>query len=142
MSEQQDGPAVAQPATPSGGDTRGLGRGLLRRYKDAYLVARATNAIGYWLKALGFVIGLGILLGVPYLLGERLLPMGFLIGIPIMVYGFVIGVLVAAQGQILMANLDAAVNSSPHLTLDEKARIMSLDLDDGDPYQNEGPSDV
>ena len=39
---------------------------------------------------------------------------------------FVLGVLVSAQGQILRATLDSAVNSSPFLTNDQRASIMKL----------------
>ncbi|MEK6408096.1 MAG: hypothetical protein AABN34_14140 [Acidobacteriota bacterium] len=39
---------------------------------------------------------------------------------------FVLGTLIAAQGQILKATLDAAVNSSPFLTDQDRAEIMSL----------------
>jgi hypothetical protein len=39
---------------------------------------------------------------------------------------YLLGVLVAAQGQILLASLDSAVNSSPLLTNDQKAEILSL----------------
>ena len=39
---------------------------------------------------------------------------------------FVLGTLVAAQGQILKAALDSAVNSSPFLNDPDRAEIMSL----------------
>lgn len=39
---------------------------------------------------------------------------------------YCVGVLVAAQGQILLATLDTAVNSSPFLTNEDKAKAMSL----------------
>lgn len=39
---------------------------------------------------------------------------------------YVVGVIVAAQGQMLKATLDSAVNSSPFLTHEHKAEIMSL----------------
>lgn len=37
---------------------------------------------------------------------------------------FVAGVIIAAEGQLLLAALDTAVNSSPILTNDQRARIM------------------
>ena len=37
---------------------------------------------------------------------------------------FVIGVLIAAQGQLVMAVLDTAVNSSPFLTQEQRTQIM------------------
>jgi hypothetical protein len=39
---------------------------------------------------------------------------------------FVLGIIVSAQGQILKANLDSAVNTSPFLTTQQKARVMDL----------------
>ena len=39
---------------------------------------------------------------------------------------FVIGIMVAAQGQLLRATLDTAVHSSPFLTDDLRASVMSL----------------
>jgi len=39
---------------------------------------------------------------------------------------YIVGVLVSAQGQILKASLDGAVNSSPFLADEHRARIMSL----------------
>lgn len=39
---------------------------------------------------------------------------------------YVFGVLVSAQGQILKAMLDSAVNSSPFLNNEHRAKIMSL----------------
>jgi hypothetical protein len=48
--------------------------------------------------------------------------LGFVVWLPF----WILGVVVAAQGQILKAVLDTAVNSSPFLSNDEKAKIMSL----------------
>jgi hypothetical protein len=39
---------------------------------------------------------------------------------------FLLAVLIRAQGQILKASLDSAVNSSPFLTNDQRPKIMSL----------------
>ena len=39
---------------------------------------------------------------------------------------FVLGILVSAQGQILKATLDSAVNTSPFLTNDEKAKVIDI----------------
>jgi len=55
------------------------------------------------------------------------------LGIMMIVFGvvagtlfYLLGVLVSAQGQILKASLDGAVNSSPFLTNQHRAKIMSL----------------
>jgi hypothetical protein len=39
---------------------------------------------------------------------------------------YVLGILVSAQGQILKASLDNAVNGSPFLTNEHRAKVMSL----------------
>jgi hypothetical protein len=39
---------------------------------------------------------------------------------------FVLGILVSAQGQILRATLDTAVNTSPFLTNEDKACVIDL----------------
>ncbi len=105
---------------------------MTKRYKDAYLVARATTGIGGTIKTLGFVFG-GIVALVGFLLGSQGyhpnpilqyggLILGALIAIPL----FVLGVLVAAQGETLKASLDEAVHTSPFLTNDQRAAVMSL----------------
>jgi len=101
----------------------------MSRYTDAYLAARTITAFGAIVKGIAFVIGGGIfLVGLitsyqswQYIVGSIML--GVVIGIPI----YVLGVLVSAQGQILKATLDTAVNSSPLLSADEMQQIMSLD---------------
>ena len=37
---------------------------------------------------------------------------------------FVLGVIISAQGQLLLAALDTAVNSSPFLTDDQRSQIL------------------
>ena len=41
---------------------------------------------------------------------------------------YFLGVVIAAQGQILRATLDSAVNSSPFLEDEQKAKVMRLSL--------------
>jgi hypothetical protein len=104
---------------------------MLTRYKDAYLEARATTAIGSGVKMVGIAIGVACLL-VGVLLASQTresgiylfasLIFGFVFGTPI----YVLGILVSSQGQILKASLDSAVNSSPFLANDERAKVMSL----------------
>jgi hypothetical protein len=40
--------------------------------------------------------------------------------------GFMVGVMISAQGQLMKAALDGAVNTSPFMNDDDKARVMSL----------------
>jgi hypothetical protein len=99
---------------------------LMKRYRDAYLVARATATIGRVIKGIGILVGV---LGLAVVLQSRSTGAGL---VTLLVPAFVgalpycVGVLVAAQGQILLATLDTAVNSSPFLTNEDKAKAMSL----------------
>lgn len=107
---------------------------LMNRYKDSYLVARATNGFGRAIKAVGTIIGVLITLIGLMAQGEGARDAtSRIIGLVTIVFGifagtllYIIGVLVSAQGQILKASLDSAVNSSPFLTNEYKAKIMSL----------------
>jgi hypothetical protein len=106
---------------------------LSRRYKDAYVVARITGTIGKIVKGIAIVVaGLGIVYAL-VIIGQNKgsLDLGpfFSLSLLIVIAGgllFCIGVLIAAQGQVLLASLDSAVNSSPFLTNEQRARIMSL----------------
>lgn len=105
---------------------------LMKRYNDAYLVARITSGLGKLIKVFGFVMAIVIaLLGIMFIGdGDST---GKIIGTILIVFGvieaawsFIIGVIVSAQGQILKAALDGAVNGSPFLTNEHRAKIMSL----------------
>jgi hypothetical protein len=105
-------------------------RSVMSRYTDAYLVARSITTVGTAVKAVGVIIGLGIALigvvanfttdsqSVKYAIAGVVL--GVIVTIPI----YIMGILIAAQGQILKATLDTAVNTSPLLTKDEMRQIM------------------
>lgn len=94
---------------------------LMKRYRDAYLVARATGTIGKVIKGIGIlVIAMGLIRA-----GQSTNSISlFIASVGALLY--CAGVLVAAQGQILLASLDSAVNSSPFLTNEDKAKAMSL----------------
>ncbi|MCU1264920.1 MAG: hypothetical protein JWM21_1238 [Acidobacteria bacterium] len=107
---------------------------LMKRYKDAYIVATITNGFGGIIKGIGAVIG-GVLLLVGLLIvgngrpGDATFAMGVVIvaaGVVSGVWFYIAGVLVSAQAQILKASIDGAVNSSPFLTNEHRATIMSL----------------
>lgn len=104
-------------------------KSLRNRYKDAYSVASAAVGIGSIIKGVGVVLGLLIFFG-PVVLGEStnslLMASGVLLAIIIGIIMYMLGILTSAQGQILKASLDSAVNSSPFLSSDAKAEIMSL----------------
>jgi uncharacterized membrane protein required for colicin V production len=106
---------------------------ILKRYRDAYRVARVTNGFGVAIKVLGLIgAGLLVLLGAAVASDGPRNPLSLLgvLGIAFGLFAgalfFIIGVMVSAQGQILKASLDGAVNSSPFLTNEHRARIMSL----------------
>lgn len=107
---------------------------LTRRYADAYLTARVTNGFGGIIKGIAVatavlltLVGLILVSGgqawsVRLLLGVVAILVGLLAGVQF----YVVGVLISAQGQILKASLDSAANSSPFLTNEHRAEIMSL----------------
>jgi len=105
---------------------------VMKRYADAYLVARVTNGWGEVVKGIGVAIALLLtLVGVTFLLKGR--EDTFAFGVLTIFFGvisgvgfYVGGILFSAQGQMLKASLDSAVNSSPFLTNKERALIMSL----------------
>jgi hypothetical protein len=120
---------------------------LMKRYKDAYLVARVMNGFGKFIKVGGIVIAaLLVLIGMaginaagrsgPY--DRSMGPMGpseiipvlgvvaIVAGVIVGLFFYIVGILVSAQGQILKASLDSAVNNSPFLTNEHRAKIMSL----------------
>jgi hypothetical protein len=108
-------------------------RALIRRYDDAYLLSRATVAIGNAVKVIGVVLAVLIVAGIFVFTsqnrgGDSLLPV--LVGIvPAAIVGMVcyaLGTLVAAAGQILRATLDVAVNTSPFLSNELRAEMMSI----------------
>lgn len=111
---------------------------ISRRYRDIYSVAFAVIAQGERLKA--FAISAGILMFVllawltlasvrSYIEGAGLIftlsfDALFAIFTAMGIYSY--GVRVAAEGQQLLAAVDVAVNTSPFLTLDERANILQL----------------
>ncbi|MCX6539835.1 MAG: zinc ribbon domain-containing protein [Acidobacteria bacterium] len=95
-----------------------------RRYVDAYRVANTISWFGQAIKVGGGILGVFIFAGVSEAMKSP--GGGLIIGIMVGAVFFVIGVMVAAQGQLLRATLDTAVHSSPFLTDDLRATVMSL----------------
>jgi hypothetical protein len=103
---------------------------MMSRYTDAYRVARVVVGIGEAVKIISLVIG-GILLligvaGSESALGGFSLLVGVVLAVIVGGGGFALGTLLAAHGQVLKATLDTAVNTSPFLTNQQRAEIMSL----------------
>jgi hypothetical protein len=107
---------------------------LMKRYTDAYVVGRAITGFGSLIKVIGIVIAILLVL-IGFLVAAKNGPretisylgiIGIVVGVLSGALFYIIGVLVSAQGQILKASLDSAVNSSPFLTNEHRAKIMSL----------------
>jgi hypothetical protein len=103
---------------------------LKTRYSDGYLLARVTVGFGTTIKIAGWFLGGLIALVLLTVLGSigggGFGLIGILLGAAVVFFFYICGVLVSAQGQVLKAALDTAVNGSPFLTNTEKAEIMSL----------------
>lgn len=128
---------------------------LLNRYTDAYTVAKVTVGVGSVIKTVGILLGILILIA-SFALGSFAAGSGrasesggafvvvlFIGAINGFIVGFifyVIGIIVSAQGQILKASLDSAVNGSPFLTNERKAQIMSLGSSPSQAFSDEGVS--
>lgn len=127
---------------------------VVRRYEDAYAVATAVVAQGNRLKTFGRVLVFGSILLAAFsflALMASLAPgagqqnpfgTGFggpspsLLGIGGLILGGIIGsygsslvrngTLLCAQGQLLFAQLDTTVHTSPFLGIDEKRVVLNL----------------
>jgi hypothetical protein len=125
---------------PTNTDESSEAKSLVKRYKDAYRVARTTTGLGSTIKGVGALLGLLIFFAVFALAaGQRnvygvrggdiqviSVIVAATFGGTVWLVFFIWGVLVSAQGQILKASLDGAVNGSPFLTNEQRATIMSL----------------
>jgi hypothetical protein len=102
---------------------------LVSRYGEAYVIARSTVSLGRIVKRVSLYGGLG-LVGLGLVLIARdaysnynlFMPgiITLLVGASCVVGGFVTGGIISAQGQIMLALLDTAVNTSPLATNEEK----------------------
>ncbi len=114
---------------------------MSNRYVNAYRNARFQSGLGATIKTVSLVVGaivdglflLNILgnLGSggmfgPNILGASLGFFGLIVVTACGAIGWILGTLIAAQGELVKATLDSAVNTSPFLEDRERARIMSL----------------
>ena len=107
--------------------TETYGQRMTYRYAEGYRVAGVVAGAGK--KILGISIGVAALIelsaaGSGKVAGAltALIPAAI-----VMFVGWVFSILVSAQGQLLKGVLDGAVNSSPFLTNEQRAKIMSPD---------------
>jgi hypothetical protein len=105
--------------------------GISHRYTDAYRVASAVIAFGTTVKVIGFLVGslialAGFASSAGPLGSSAALIGGLGLGALTGFFFWIAGVLVTAQGQLLRASIDTAVNGSPLLSDVEKAKIMGV----------------
>ena len=116
---------------------------LTRRYEDGYLDAKAITGFGAVIKTIAFLIAGAIAVGGLALKDGSIILASLISATAIGTLTYFLGVVIAAQGQILRATLDSAVNSSPFLQDEQKARVMRLSLagearsDNGTPREDE-----
>jgi hypothetical protein len=98
------------------------------RYSDGYKAAKAIVGFGSLVKILGAVAGIVVAVGALIASSESGLVFfgGAVFGVLVWLGLFVCGVMICAQGQLLLATLDSAVNNSPFLNNLQRASIMSL----------------
>lgn len=114
--------------SPSESPSQGF---AVKRYADAYSVARAAAGFGSVVKIGAVVVGVLVviasaLFGSQSDSGLLLLVAGALAGVAFGFPIYILGVLISAVGQVLMATLDTAVNTSPILSTEEKVRAIGL----------------
>jgi len=134
QSPQESIPQAAQVQRASPGVESPITSSMMSRYRDAYNVARVIVGIGSFIKGLGIVLAILIALGGFIAAGQTRIEMqavflglgGILWAGIVGVCFYIGGVLISVQGQILKASLDGAVNSSPFLSDEHKAKVMSL----------------
>jgi hypothetical protein len=87
---------------------------LEQKYEDAYRVADGAIMLGRVVKVFGFVLGAVALVAglVGGIGGAAIFLVALLIAILIGVIGYVAGAFITAQGQLIRATLDVAVNTA------------------------------
>lgn len=107
----------------------------MNRYRQGYQVAEWLVSLGSVLRGIGWALaGVGGLVAcVAFLGGRGSIGGGKIVGIIAAISAlmgwttfYIWGTLVSANGQQLQSSLDSAVNTSPFLTTEEKAKSMSL----------------
>ncbi len=104
---------------------------VVRRYADAYIVARTIDAFGLTIKGVGVAIGVLLALVSLFMVATGGGSIAFLLAAmtiagAITIVLVLLGTLASAQGQVLKASLDTAVNTSRFLSDRDRAQIMSL----------------
>ena len=102
----------------------------MTRYKTGYQLARSLNGLGTIAQLLGLlIIVIGCLLALAAMNGTPYGPVLWIVAFSLIIVGFtliLLGTLVAALGQGIKAQFDAAIHTSPFLNESQKAVTMSL----------------
>lgn len=119
-----------QDIIPQNSAEEKISKKLIKRYQDAYNIAKSIIAFGNVIKFCGIIIGI-----ITVFIGSNLsnffgsgnigvssIFFAILIGGSI----YLLGTIITAQGQIMQATLDTAVNSSSFLNEDERIKAMRL----------------
>lgn len=127
-----DPPVTSQPSKHSSIPKEDrLLKAIKTRYGDAYVVAHTTTTVGSAIKVVGGLLGLlvffiSLVVGRDGSFGTLLFFLGAVAGALIASLFYVLGVLISAQGQVLLAAIDVAVNAAPGLSERERLELMDL----------------
>lgn len=117
---------------PSGHD----GVDTQTQYKDGYSVAKQIIAYGTFVKTIGVLLGIGIIIGSIFLArsqgGGAAIIGGIAIGLVVGVILYSIGIFISAIGQLLLASFDTAVNTSVLKETGNAFRRQSTSQETGD----------
>ncbi len=101
------------------------------RYRDGYRKGMFIAGFGQFVKIAGAVLGVIIAVAGLYAYQTSAIGGSLAVMFACVIAGgilaltfFVLGVIISAEGQLLLAALDTAVNSSPFLTDDQRAQII------------------
>lgn len=124
--------AIRFSSSPNSGPDCRRAQSVMSRYRDAYVVAKITISIGTCIKIVGLFLTFAVfcisvlIASAPFADKGTVVIAGAMCAVAVGVVFLIAGTLVTAQGQILQASLDQAVNGSPFLTDEQRARTMSL----------------
>lgn len=97
--------------------------GLEKRYREGYAAARFIVGVGDTVKILGIMASCVLFFAAFFAKGPFVV-LGLVAALIVGGIFYIAGVLISAQGQLLLATLDTAVNSSPLLDNGQKAQIL------------------
>ena len=129
MSQQTDG------STASSQQHEVISARLIKRYRDGYHLGAATVTFGTLLKVIAFLFGFGLFaagvlmsMNLPGSSSLFAIIGSIVVGVVAWAVLFALGMLVAANGQMLRAVLDTAVNSHQSLNEFDKLKAIGVKL--------------